>query len=63
MSEIKKKKHADFQDSYRRNSNFGNSEKDFKVNKYGTLETEEEHKKTTKDIRQSVDDLLESEEE
>lgn len=63
MSEIKKKKHADFQDKYRRNSNFGKTEEDLNVDKEGNLTAEETNKKTTKDIRKSVNDVLTSEEE
>tara|TARA_B100000949_G_C14208735_1_gene419327 strand:+ start:337 stop:528 length:192 start_codon:yes stop_codon:yes gene_type:complete len=63
MSDIKKKKHADFQDKYRRSSNFGTSEEELNVDKDGNLKATENDKKTTKEIRKSVDGLLDSEEE
>tara|TARA_R100001369_G_scaffold14731_1_gene29438 strand:- start:6049 stop:6240 length:192 start_codon:yes stop_codon:yes gene_type:complete len=63
MSYIKKNKHADFQDKYRRSSNFGTSEEELNVDKDGNLKATETDKKTTKEIRKSVDGLLDSEEE
>ena len=63
MSDKKEKKHADFQDKYRRSSNFGTSEEKLNVDQDGNLKNTETDKKTTKEIRKSVDDLLASEEE
>lgn len=60
--ETKKKKHADFQDQYRRSSNFGNSEK-LKPKKDGEVTLLKDKDNSTNDIRNSVDDLLDSSEE
>ncbi|WP_203295732.1 hypothetical protein [Luteirhabdus pelagi] len=57
----KEKKHADFQDKYRRSSNFGKSE-NLKPEEDGKLTAEEKDKKSTKEIRNSVDNLLDEEE-
>ncbi|RFN58218.1 hypothetical protein [Marixanthomonas ophiurae] len=63
MSDKKEKKHADFQDKYRRSSNFGTSDKELNVDKDGNLKATDTDKKTTKEVRKSVDKLLSSEEE
>jgi len=49
--EENKKKHADFQDSYRRSSNFNNTTKDedFKIKKNGKLKLEDETEKNALD--------------
>ena len=58
MSEIRQKKHADFQDSYRRNSNFGSSKKNFTIDKDGRLKLKKGGQNFSKDIQKSVDNLL-----
>ena len=63
MSDKKEKKHADFQDKYRRSSNFGASDDELNVDNNGNLKADDTDKKTTKEVRKSVDKLLDSEEE
>lgn len=59
MSDRNKKDHADFQDPYRRSSNFGHTEDDTGTdpNGDGTLRKKKEPKNGLKKIRQVVDDL------
>jgi|TARA_R100000501_G_C2538369_1_gene58243 hypothetical protein len=63
MSDKKEKTHADFQDKYRRSSNFRSSDEELNVDKDGNLKANNTDEKTTKDVRKSVDRLLDSEEE
>ncbi|PVW13204.1 hypothetical protein [Marixanthomonas spongiae] len=63
MSDKPKKKHADFQDKYRRSSNFGSSDEELNLDKDGNLKSTNRDEKTTKEVRKSVDKLLDSEEE
>tara|TARA_R100000306_G_C4341895_1_gene125664 strand:+ start:597 stop:785 length:189 start_codon:yes stop_codon:yes gene_type:complete len=57
-----KKKHADFQDSYRRSSNFGNSDK-LEPREDGEVTISKDKGKSTKEIRKSVNKLLDTSEE
>jgi hypothetical protein len=57
-----KKKHADFQDQYRRSSNFGSSDK-LKPRKDGDVALSKTDRKSTEEIRNSVDELLDTSEE
>ena len=57
----KEKEHADFQDKYRRSSNFGKSD-NLQPKEDGELTTEAQDDKSTKEIRNSVDNLLDEEE-
>ncbi|MCT8340284.1 hypothetical protein MG296_09485 [Flavobacteriaceae bacterium TK19130] len=57
----KEKEHADFQDKYRRSSNFGKSG-NLQPEEDGKLTTEAQDDKSTKEIRISVDNLLDEEE-
>ncbi|MDT0677013.1 hypothetical protein [Autumnicola musiva] len=58
----KEKNHADFQDKYRRSSNFGRSEKDanMKVEGDGTLKSEKEKKGVTNEQKKEIEDVTNS---
>lgn len=65
MSDTDKKDHADFQDPYRRSSNFGQTEDDSdkKPAGDGTLRKKKDPEKGLEEIRGVVDGLTEGEEE
>ncbi|MGB7394158.1 MAG: hypothetical protein WA913_07185 [Pricia sp.] len=54
------KKHAHFQDKYKRSSNFGKMDADTRpdAEKDGTINLEEKKDKSVKEIRKTVDNLL-----
>ncbi|MDT0641824.1 hypothetical protein RM553_03165 [Zunongwangia sp. F363] len=63
MTDKKKEKdHADFQDKYRRSSNFGREEKDdnLKVKGDGTLKTGEEKDGLTEEEKEDIKDATDS---
>ncbi len=64
-NKTKKRDHADFQNSYRRSSNFGKTKDDSKGHPKGdgTLEYDEETGKDVSEIREVVDGLLPEEDE
>lgn len=59
------KKHADFQDSYRRSSNFNNVKKEehFEIKKNGKLKLEQEDQELEESDRARIEDAMDSFEE
>lgn len=65
MSVTNKKDHADFQDPYRRSSNFGKTKDDTdkKPTGDGTLRPKKDPEKDIREIRRVVDELSEEDKE